>query len=55
MLWAARSDTQKDADFLTVMGNKQQFHTSEVLGYCSCLQKEAVDDEEYYSKWDNPH
>lgn len=32
VLWAARSDAQEDADFLTVLGNKQGFHTSEVLG-----------------------
>lgn len=42
-LRGARSDPQKDADFLIAMGNKQQRRAREVLGCCSCFQKKAVD------------
>lgn len=43
MLWGARSDPHKDADFPIATENKQQCRAREVLGCCSCFQKKAVD------------
>lgn len=43
MLRGARSDPHKDADFPIATENKQQCRARDVLGWCSCFQKKAVD------------